>query len=76
MKYNTHQRREEGTRYLVSILPLLIIESNVFMRNGTYPLMFIGRVYNNLLIYFIELQCQTWMMVLWPKRLNLPTNDA
>ena len=31
--------------YLVSeIIPLTIV-SNVFMRNGTYPLMFTGRVY-------------------------------
>ena len=27
---------------------LLTIVSNVFMRNGTYPLMFIGRVYNSM----------------------------
>ena len=26
----------------------LTIESNVFMKNGTYPLMFIGRVYNSM----------------------------
>ena len=27
----------------------LAIVSNIFMRNGTYPLMFIGRVYNTLI---------------------------
>ena len=33
--------------YLVSIItPTLTIVSNIFMRNGTYPLMFTGRVYN------------------------------
>ena len=31
-----------------SIFHLLMIVSNVFMRNGTYPLMFIGRVYNSM----------------------------
>ena len=29
--------------------------SNVFMRNGTYPLMFIGRVYNNMSTYNKEI---------------------
>ena len=33
--------------YLVYFYPLTIV-SNVFMRNGTCPLMFIGRVYNSL----------------------------
>ena len=50
-KYNTHRRREEGkppqvVYYLINILPPLIIVSNVFMRNATYLLMFIGTVYN------------------------------
>ena len=51
-KYNTCQWCEEGkplsvVYYLISILiPHLTIVSNVFMRNGTYSLMFIGRVYN------------------------------
>ena len=31
--------------YLVSFHPLTIV-SNVSMRNGTYPLMFIGWIYN------------------------------
>ena len=31
--------------YIVYHHPFTIV-SNVFMRNGTYPLMFIGRVYN------------------------------
>ena len=39
-KCNTLQRQEEGKS------PLIIV-SNEFMRNGTYSLMFIGRVYNN-----------------------------
>ena len=48
-KYNTHQQHEEGTHRLWSLLSkniLLTIVSNVFMRNGTYPLTFTGRVYN------------------------------
>ena len=51
-KYNTRQRSEEGKQlqvvyYLISILTHLIIVSNVFMKNGSYPLLFIGRVYNS-----------------------------
>ena len=33
--------------YLVYFHPLTIV-SNIFMKNGTYPLMFIGRVYNSM----------------------------
>ena len=33
--------------YLVYFHTLTIV-SNIFMRNGTYPLMFIGRVYNRM----------------------------
>ena len=33
--------------YLVYLHPFTLV-SNVFMRNGTYPLMFIGWVYNSL----------------------------
>ena len=36
--------------YLVSILPPLKIVCNAFMVIGTYPLMFIGMVYNNIMI--------------------------
>ena len=35
--------------YLVYFHPLTI-GSNILMRNGTYPLMFIGRVYNSYLM--------------------------
>ena len=50
-KYNTHQQHEEGKPllvqyYFVSILPPLTIMPNVFMRIRTYPLIFIGMVYN------------------------------
>ena len=45
-KYNTLQLREDGKPLLVSQLPTLTIVSNVFMRNGTYPFLFAGRVYN------------------------------
>ena len=34
--------------YLVNIITPLAIGSNIFMRNETYPLMFIGRVYNSM----------------------------
>ena len=50
-KYNTRQQREEGkplrvVYYLtITFIPLTIV-SNIFMTNGTYPLMFIGTVYN------------------------------
>ena len=33
---------------LVCIISHLTIVSNVFMRNGTYPWMITGRVYNNM----------------------------
>ena len=54
-KYNTRQWHEEGNpplvmNYLVSLLLPLIIVSNIFMRLETYHIMFIGMVYNNLLI--------------------------
>ena len=47
-KYKTCQRCEEGNpllvvNYLVSILSSV---SNIFMRIGAYPLMFIGSIYN------------------------------
>ena len=44
-KYNTCQRREQGKPLLVVYqhITLLTVVSNVFM---TYPLMFIGKVYN------------------------------
>ena len=51
-KYNTRQGREEGkpllvVYYLISMLNTnLTIESNVYMRFGTYPLLFIGTIYN------------------------------
>ena len=50
-KYNTHQQCEEGNpmlmgKYLASLLPHLTTVSNIFMRNGTYLLMFIGTIYN------------------------------
>ena len=50
-KYNTRQQDEEGKPLLIvynliSILTPYTIVSNVFMRNGTYTLMFIGTVYN------------------------------
>ena len=32
--------------YLVSIIIFLTVVFNVFMKNKTYPLMFIGSVYN------------------------------
>ena len=35
--------------YLAYFHPLTIV-SNIFMRNGIYSLMFIGRIYNNQLI--------------------------
>ena len=52
-KYKTRQRCEESKPllvvcYLISTLTLLTIGSNIFMRNGIYPLMFIGTIYNNL----------------------------
>ena len=53
-RYSTCQWREEGKPLLVvysliSILtPTLTIVSNVFMRNGTYPLMFLGSGYDNM----------------------------
>ena len=50
-KFNTCQEWEEGklmlvVYYLINILTLLTIVSNVFMRNEIYPLMFICMVYN------------------------------
>ena len=47
-KYNTCEQHEEGKQllvvyYLISVLTVLTIVSNIFMRNGTYPLIFIGR---------------------------------
>ena len=50
-KYNTCQQCKEGKPidsgdYLGSIFTPLTIVPNVFRRNQTYPLMFIGWVYN------------------------------
>ena len=49
-KYNNRQWREKGkpllvAYYLISILTPLTTVFNVFMRNGTYPLMIIGTIY-------------------------------
>ena len=50
-KYNTRQWREEGklllmvTTWWAYFHPFTVV-SNIFMRNGTYPLMFIGKIYN------------------------------
>ena len=52
IKYYTHQRYKEGKPQLVVycliniLTPHFTIVSNVFMRNETYPLMFIGTVSN------------------------------
>ena len=62
-KYYTCLQRKEGNPQLV--VPYLItkfhtpltIVSNVFMRNGTYPLMFLGRVNNNIILA-IQSKCQ------------------
>ena len=62
-KYNNRQRREEIKPqllmyYLIRRLtppPALTIMSNVFMRNGTYPLMFIGSVYNSQIDLYTEI---------------------
>ena len=51
-KYNTQQRRAEGNHcWCVQLnqhifMPLTIM-SNVFLKNGTYPFIHIGRVYKN-----------------------------
>ena len=52
IKYNTRQWQEEDkpllvVYYLISISTPTQIMSNIFMRNGTYPLMLICTVYNN-----------------------------
>ena len=51
-KYNTRQWHEEGNPLLVVnylvYFHLLTIVPNVFMSNGTYSLMFMGRVYNKI----------------------------
>ena len=53
-KYNTRQQREEGQPMLVvnywSAPSPLTIVSNVFMRNGTHPLMFPGKVCNTYIV--------------------------
>ena len=55
-KYNTCLRYEEGKSLFVVyniiciLTPPLTIVSTEFMRNGTYPLMLIGMVYNTLFI--------------------------
>ena len=47
-KYNIHQWCEEGKPLLMFSQHIyLTIVFNIFMRNGTYPLMFIGRLCNN-----------------------------
>ena len=58
-KYNTCQWCEESkpllvVYYLISKITPLIIVSNEFMRDETYPLMFIDRVYNNMSTYNSE----------------------
>ena len=50
-KYDICQRREEGkpllvVYYLMTILTPLTIASNVFMRNGTYSLVYVVTAYN------------------------------
>ena len=46
--------------YLVSkIIPLTIV-SNISMRNGTYPLMFTGRIYNSM----VPTTWVSWMLIL------------
>ena len=64
-KYYTRLRRGEGNPQLavttkLACLTLLTIVSNVFMRNRTYPLMFIGRVYNN----YIYIYIYSWLNIM------------
>ena len=65
-KYNTRLRREEGTHcswWLLSILTPITVVSNVFMRNGSYPLIFIGKVSNNIYIYiYIYIYISIWLL--------------
>ena len=62
-KYNTRQRCEEGNhcswwRLCTFLPPPLTIVSNLFIRNGTHSLMFIGRVYNRSFIHFKEINVE------------------
>ena len=56
--------------YIVYFHPLIVVP-NVFIRNGTYPLMFIGRVYNNICLWlshiwiFIKV-LSTINRLIWP----------
>ena len=59
-KCNTPQRHEECKPLpvvynLISILTPHTIVSNLFMRNRTYPLIFIGKVYNTMLLILLML---------------------
>ena len=61
-KSNTSRRREEGKPLLMvfdlmSILTLLIVVTNVFVSNGTYPLIFTSTVYNIISPYGVVLCC-------------------
>ena len=58
-KYNNCQWREEGNHCYWWLLGIFSPRHNcVFMRNGTYPLMFIGRVYIYIYIYcYVPLLC-------------------
>ena len=62
-KYNTCPQCEEDTHCLWWLLsehiylpPSFTIVSNLFMRNGTYPLMFIDKAYNKNRTYSVDLQ--------------------
>ena len=73
MIYNTRQQREEGkpllvVYYLISILtPPLTTVSNIFIRQGTNPLMFRGTVYNTFLtclaIFYITIPTSMYIHV-------------
>ena len=55
---NTCPHRKEDNRslwWLCNIFRPFKIMSDVFMRNGTYPLMVIGKIYNNFHISFFQI---------------------
>ena len=75
-KYNTRQRREEGKPQLVmtslsAYYPNFTIVSNVFMRNETYLLMFIGTEYNKYIIYIDKIIGQIGRLISKIKNITL-----
>ena len=50
----THVRQSWPSNHRLTLIIYLTLESNLFLRNGTYPLMFIGRVFDTPLFVFTQ----------------------